>query len=56
MTSAPILADININGRPVKGGLVASKQGWLYVFDRVTGSRSGRSSRRPVPQSDVPGE
>jgi quinoprotein glucose dehydrogenase len=56
MTSAPILSDINVNGRPVKAISVASKQGWLYVFDRVTGQPVWPIEERPVPQSDVPGE
>src|SRR6266853_1896129 len=56
MTSAPILADINVNGRPVKAVSVASKQGWLYVFDRTNGQPVWPIEERPVPQSDVPGE
>src|SRR5215471_2571938 len=56
MTSAPILSDINVNGRPVKAVSVTSKQGWLYVFDRVTGQPVWPIEERPVPQSDVPGE
>jgi len=56
MTSAPILSDINVNGRAVKAVSVASKQGWLYVFDRVTGQPVWPIEERPVPQSDVPGE
>jgi quinoprotein glucose dehydrogenase len=56
MTSAPILADINVNGRPVKAVFVASKQGFLYVFDRATGVPVWPFEERPVPQSDVPGE
>src|SRR6516165_4446080 len=56
MTSAPILADINVNGRPVKAVAVASKQGFLYVFDRATGAPVWPFEERPVPQSDVPGE
>ncbi len=56
MTSAPILSDINVNGRPVKAVSVASKQSWLYVFDRVTGQPVWPIEERPVPQSDVPGE
>jgi quinoprotein glucose dehydrogenase len=56
MTSAPILSDINVNGRPVKAVSVASKQGWLYVFDRVTGQPVWPIEEKPVPQSDVPGE
>jgi quinoprotein glucose dehydrogenase len=56
MTSAPILSDINVNGRAVKAVSVASKQGWLYVFDRVTGEPVWPIVEKPVPQSDVPGE
>jgi quinoprotein glucose dehydrogenase len=56
VTSAPILSDINVNGRPVKAVSVASKQGWLYVFDRITGEPVWPIEERPVPQSDVPGE
>ena len=32
------------------------KQAFAYVFDRVTGSRSGRFLETPVTQTDVPGE
>jgi quinoprotein glucose dehydrogenase len=56
MTSAPILSDITVNGRLVKAVSVASKQGWLYVFDRVTGEPVWPIVEKPVPQSDVPGE
>jgi quinoprotein glucose dehydrogenase len=56
MTSAPILSDINVNGRLVKAVSVASKQGWLYVFDRTNGQPVWPIEERPVPQSDVPGE
>ena len=34
---APILADITVNGRAVKAVAQPTKQGFLYVFDRVTG-------------------
>ena len=40
---APMLVDITINGRPVKAVAQPTKQGILYTFDRVTGSRSGPS-------------
>ena len=33
-----------------------SKQGWLYVFDRVTGEPIWPIVEKPVPQSVVPGE
>jgi quinoprotein glucose dehydrogenase len=56
MSAAPILADINVNGRPIKAVAQASKQGFLYVFDRVTGQPVWPMEERAVPQSDVPGE
>ena len=56
MSSAPILADISVDGNPIKAVAVPSKQGWLYVFDRVTGKPVWPIEERPVPQSDVPGE
>jgi quinoprotein glucose dehydrogenase len=56
MTSAPILADINVGGRAIKAVTMATKQGWLYVFDRVTGQPVWPIEEKPVPQSDVPGE
>ena len=57
MSSAPILADITVNGKPIKArrGRRASRVS-LYVFDRVTGQPVWPIEERPVPQSDVPGE
>ena len=56
MSSAAILADITVNGKPIKVVAVPGKQGFLYVFDRVTGQPVWPIEERPVPQSDVPGE
>jgi quinoprotein glucose dehydrogenase len=56
MSSGPLVADITVSGRPVKAVAVPSKQGWLYVFDRVTGQPVWPIDEKPVPQSDVPGE
>src|SRR5438445_704075 len=56
ISTAPILADINVGGRAIKAVAVPTKQGWLYVFDRVTGQPVWPIEERPVPQSDVPGE
>jgi quinoprotein glucose dehydrogenase len=56
MSSAPLVADVNVNGRPRKVVAVPSKQGWLYVFDRITGEPVWPIVEKPVPQSDVPGE
>jgi len=56
ISAAPILADIVVDGRPVKAVAQPTKQGYLYVFDRVTGKPVWPIEERPVPQSDVPGE
>src|SRR5881628_447049 len=56
MSSAPLVADVTVAGRPRKVVAVPSKQGWLYVFDRVTGEPVWPIVEKPVPQSDVPGE
>ena len=56
MSSAPILADITVNGRAIKAVAQGGKQGALYVFDRVTGQPVWPIEERAVPQSDVPGE
>jgi glucose dehydrogenase len=56
MPAAPLLVDINVNGKPVKAVAQATKQGILYVFDRVTGVPVWPMTEKPVPQSDVPGE
>jgi quinoprotein glucose dehydrogenase len=56
MSSAAILADITVNGRAIKAVAVPGKQGFLWVFDRVTGQPVWPIEERPVPQSDVPGE
>src|SRR5437762_24767 len=56
MSAAPILADINVNGQAIKAVAQPSKQGFLYVFDRVTGKPVWPIEERPVQQSDVPGE
>jgi quinoprotein glucose dehydrogenase len=54
--AAPILADITVNGRAIKAVAQPTKQGWLYVFDRVTGQPVWPIEERPVPKGDVPGE
>jgi alcohol dehydrogenase (cytochrome c) len=33
----PVLADLTVNGRPLKAVIVANRNGFLYVLDRVTG-------------------
>ena len=53
---APIIADVTIDGRMRKVVAQPTKQGWLYVFDRVTGEPIWPIEERKVEQSDVPME
>ncbi len=53
---APILADITVDGRDMKAIAQPTKQGWVYVFDRVTGEPVWPIEERPVPAGDLPGE
>ena len=54
--TAPILADITVEGRPVKAVAQLTKQGFVFVLDRATGKPVWPIEERPVPKSDVPGE
>jgi quinoprotein glucose dehydrogenase len=56
MSSAPLLIDTTIDGKPRKVVAVPSKQGWLYCFDRITGVPIWPIEERPVPQSTMYGE
>jgi quinate dehydrogenase (quinone) len=55
--SAPQLTTIRQNGKAIEVVAMASKTGYLYVFDRVTGKPIWPIEERPVPQgTSVPGE
>ena len=54
--AAPILLDINVDGRPIKAVAQLTKQGFIFVFDRITGEPVWPIEERPVPASNVPGE
>jgi len=56
IAAAPMLVDVTVNGRAVRGVAAMGKQAMLYLFDRVTGQPVFPIEERPVPQSDVPGE
>jgi quinoprotein glucose dehydrogenase len=56
LSSAPVLADINVNGKAIKAVALPTKEAFLYVFDRVTGKPVWPIEERPVPKGDVPGE
>ncbi|MCA9739161.1 MAG: PQQ-binding-like beta-propeller repeat protein [Gemmatimonadetes bacterium] len=54
--AAPILADLTVDGQPVRAVVQLTKQGFAFVFDRVSGAPVWPIEERAVPQSDVPGE
>jgi len=54
--SAPQLATVKHDGKTVDIVSLASKNGFLYVFDRETGKPLWPIEERPVPKSEVPGE
>ena len=54
--AAPTLVDITVDGQPIRAVAQVTKQGFVYVFDRVTGEPVWPIEERPVPQSTVPGE
>ncbi len=56
LPAAPTLIDITVGGRSIKAVAQISKQGFTYVFDRITGEPVWPIEERPVPQSAVPGE
>jgi quinoprotein glucose dehydrogenase len=54
--AAPQLVTVQHDGKTVDAVALASKNNFLYVFDRVTGKPLWPIEERPVPQTDVPGE
>jgi len=54
--AAPTLVDIKVDGKRIKAVAQVSKQGFTYVFDRVTGKPVWPIEERAVPQTIVPGE
>ena len=54
--AAPLLADVTIGGVVRRIVAQITKQGFTFVFDRVTGEPVWPIEERPVPQTDVPGE
>jgi quinoprotein glucose dehydrogenase len=54
--AAPQLTRIKQGGKSVDVVAMAGKTGFLYVFDRVTGTPIWPIEERTVPRSEVPGE
>jgi len=56
LASQPTLATLTIDGRPRDVVVQATKQGLVFVLDRVTGKPVFPVEERAVPQSGAPGE
>jgi quinoprotein glucose dehydrogenase len=56
ISSATLLIDATIDGKPRKLASQPTKQGWLYTFDRITGEPIWPIPEVPVPQTDIPHE
>jgi glucose dehydrogenase len=53
---APVLMDVTVDGRRIPGLFQATKQAFLFAFNRETGEPIWPVEDRPVPASRVPGE
>src|SRR3954469_7499401 len=56
LPTAPILADLTVDGKAIKAVIQLTKQAFAFVFDRATGTPVWPIEERPVPPSTVPGE
>jgi quinoprotein glucose dehydrogenase len=56
LASQPALVDLVHDGKHVDAVIQATKTGFLYTFDRQTGTPLFPITERPVPQDAVPGE
>jgi quinoprotein glucose dehydrogenase len=56
LPTPPILADITVDGKPIKALVQLTKQGFAFVLDRATGAPVWPIEERRVPPSTVPGE
>jgi quinoprotein glucose dehydrogenase len=56
LASQPTLVDLIHDGKHVDAVIQATKSGFLYTFDRATGTPLFPIVEKPVPQDAVPGE
>ena len=54
--TAPVLAELEVDGEIIPAAIQVSKQGLVYTLNRVTGEPVWPIEERPVPQSTIPGE
>ena len=56
LSSAPQLLTVNRNGKKIDVVAVATKHGFVFVFDRETGEPVFPIEEKPFPASEMPGE
>ena len=56
VNAAPQLITVRHNGKLIDAVAQSTKQGFLFVFDRVSGKPLWPIEERPVPRSNMPGE
>ncbi len=56
LAAAPQLITVNHNGKKIDAVAIATKQGFLFAFDRTNGEPLWPIEERPVPPSDMPEE
>lgn len=56
LVASPTLTTVKSQGKSVPAVTVATKHGFLFVFDRLSGKPLFPIREKPVPASDVPGE
>ena len=56
LPAPPVLADVTINGKKRKIVAQVTKQGFVFVLDRITGRPVWPVLEQPVPASKIPGE
>lgn len=56
LSAAPQLITIDRNGKKIDAVAIATKHGFLFVFDRVTGEPVFPIEEKPFPASEMPGE
>jgi len=54
--SPPVLLTVRRNGRNIEAVAQATKQGYVFIFERRTGKPLFPIEERPFPASDTPGE
>jgi quinoprotein glucose dehydrogenase len=56
LATPPVMATITVDGKKIDAVVQLTKQGFAFVFDRVTGKPVWPIEERPVPESDIVGE